>query len=55
MLVLLSMVIMLLGGCGQSGVDNSNNTTSDVSNTDKGVSEQVISVGGRQSDHQQWQ
>ena len=23
MLVLLSMVIMLLGGCGQSGVDNS--------------------------------
>ncbi len=36
MLVLLSMVIMLLGGCGQSGVDNSNNTTSDVSNTDNG-------------------
>lgn len=36
MLVLLSMVVMLLGGCGQSGVDNSNNTTSKVNNTDNG-------------------
>lgn len=36
MLVLLSMVVMLLGGCGQSGVDNSNNTTSNVNNTDNG-------------------
>lgn len=33
MLVLLSMVVMLLGGCGQSGVDNGNGTALDGNGT----------------------